>query len=165
MSKVVASAWPQESALRPMLEQASFKDSYSAPLVDEKLTPAEIFQRAERATPPWVGRAMVVRNAVVRRLGLTDVGAMGAHTDAQAASYKVGDRFGIFWVFAILENELVLGIDDSHLDVRVSVLKRPSRYFVSTVVTVHNWLGHLYMMPVGRVHPFVVRAMMRRADV
>jgi Protein of unknown function (DUF2867) len=60
---------------------------------------------------------------------------------------------------------LLLGIDDKHLDVRVSVFKdgrsAPS-YVVSTVVHVHNLLGHLYMVPVGRIHPLVVRAMMRR---
>jgi hypothetical protein len=36
---------------------------------------------------------------------------------------------------------------------------------VSTVVHVHNWLGRIYMVPVGRIHPFVVRAMMRRTAV
>jgi hypothetical protein len=36
---------------------------------------------------------------------------------------------------------------------------------VSTVVKVHNWLGRLYMAPVGQIHPLVVKALMRRADV
>ena len=84
-------------------------------------------------------------------------------------AYHVGDRLGIFSVFGKTENELLLGIDDSHLDVRVSVLKfsggEPRSYVVSTVVKVHNWLGHLYMAPVGRLHPLVVKATMCRAEV
>jgi hypothetical protein len=38
-------------------------------------------------------------------------------------------------------------------------------YVVSTVVHVHNLLGRVYMAPVGRIHPFVVRSMMGRAEV
>jgi len=30
---------------------------------------------------------------------------------------------------------------------------------------VHNLLGRVYMAPVGRIHPFVVRSMMARAEV
>jgi hypothetical protein len=86
-----------------------------------------------------------------------------------ADSYQVGDRLGIFSIFGKTEKELLLGIDDSHLDVRVSVLKSECNglphYVVSTVVKVHNLLGRAYMMPVGRIHPFVVRAMMARAEV
>ena len=165
MTQVLAVHLPEESALAPTLARASFHDSYAAPLADAGLTPTEIFLRSSRATPRWVANLMAIRNAVVRRLGLKDVGAMEAHADRPAASYAVGDRLGIFSIFEMRDDELVLGIDDSHLDVRVSVLKRPGRYVISTVVTVHNALGRLYMAPVGRIHPFVVRAMMRRVRV
>jgi hypothetical protein len=84
-------------------------------------------------------------------------------------TYQVGDRLGIFSIFGKTEHELLLGIDDSHLDVRVSVLKSQRNglphYVVSTVVHVHNLLGRVYMAPVGRIHPFVVRSMMGRAEV
>ena len=165
MVQVSAVDLPDASALRPTLARASFHDSYTAPLADERLTPIEIFLRASRATPAWVDTLMALRNAVVRRLGLKDVGAMAANAGKPAGAYHVGDRLGIFSIYEIREAEVVLGIDDSHLDVRVSVLKRQGRYVVSTVVTVHNGLGRLYMLPVARIHPFVVRAMMRRAQV
>jgi hypothetical protein len=165
MNEVFAVDLPETSALRPTLARASFHDSYAASLADDRLSPIEIFLRASRATPEWVGALMAIRNAVVRRLGLKDVGAMAANADKSAQAYVVGDRLGIFSIYQKRDEELVLGIDDSHLDVRVSVLKRPGRYVFSTVVTVHNWLGRLYMVPVGRIHPFVVRAMMRRAKV
>jgi hypothetical protein len=117
--------------------------------------------------PAWVGTLMALRNRVVRQLGLKDVGAMHGATDKPAEAYRVGDRLGIFSIIGETENELLLGIDDHHLDVRVSVLKserdgRPS-YVVSTVVHVHNRLGHIYMAPVVRFHPLVVRSMMRRS--
>jgi len=169
MQIVSKTAVPGESMLQPMLARAAFHDSYAAPLRDAGLTPTEIFLRAARATPRWVGRLMDIRNAVVRRIGLQDVGGMADGAGRPASSYQVGDRLGIFTIFAMTAQELLLGIDDRHLDVRVSVLKAAGdgsmRYVVSTVVDVHNWLGHLYMLPVGRIHPVVVRAMMRRAVV
>ena len=36
---------------------------------------------------------------------------------------------------------------------------------VSTAVKVHNLLGRLYMLPVGRIHPWVVKAMLRHAPI
>ena len=52
-----------------------------------------------------------------------DVGAMDAARGKPAAAYRRGDRLGIFTVFDVDASELRLGIDDRHLDVRVSVLK------------------------------------------
>jgi hypothetical protein len=168
MRRVTKTEFPAASGLGRFRDGADFWDSYSAPLSNSLLSPTEIFLRATRATPGWVGTAMSIRNRVVRRLGLKDVGSMSGANRKPAESYRTGDRLGIFTVFAVSEAELLLGIDDSHLDVRVSLLKSDRgapRYVVSTVVRVHNWLGHLYMAPVGRIHPFVVRAMMRRAEV
>ncbi|MBY6242769.1 DUF2867 domain-containing protein [Methylosinus sp. Sm6] len=160
---VFATHPPAESLLRAAFDSADFCDSYTAPLIDAEATPAEIFLRIARATPDWVSRLMAIRNALARRIGLRDVGAMRDATERPAIAYRIGDRMGIFDVSAIDERELVLGIDDSHLDVRVSVLKDDARYTVTTVVHIKNWIGRSYMAPVGRIHPLVVRAMMRRA--
>jgi Protein of unknown function (DUF2867) len=168
MAIVTATEVPEESALRGMLAEADFFDAYRSPLSDPALTPVEIFIRSAKTGPAWAERLMSLRNFIVRQLGLKDVGAMTIADGKPASSYRVGDRLGIFSIFASTENELLLGIDDKHLDVRVSVLKRLAGrqdYVVSSAVKVHNWLGHLYMMPVGRIHPLVVKALMRRAEV
>jgi len=168
VTKVIATAVPSESALQSSLADADFYDAYEAPLNVAMLSPTEIFLRGSRATPQWVNSLMSIRNRIVRLFGLKDVGAMVATTKASDA-YQVGDRLGIFSIFGKTENELLLGIDDRHLDVRVSVLKSHRNglphYIVSTVVRVHNLLGRLYMAPVGRIHPLVVKSMMRRAEV
>jgi hypothetical protein len=166
--RVTATTVPDESALQPWLAGADFYDAYEAPLNTAMLSPTEIFLRASRSTPQWVDDLMAIRNRIVRLFGLKDVGAMKAVMKASDA-YQVGDRLGIFNIFGKTEKELLLGIDDRHLDVRVSVLKSQRNglphYVVSTVVHVHNLLGRLYMAPVGRIHPFVVRSMMGRAEV
>ncbi len=164
---VTATVFPEESVLQKMLAGAHFFDAYRAPLNDAALTPTEIFLRAAKAAPAWVSRLMSLRNTVVRQIGLKDIGAITPAAGKPASDYRIGDRIGIFSVFGSTENELLLGIDDSHLDVRVSVLKqvRGQCYVVSTVVKVHNWIGRVYMMPVGRIHPIVVKALMSRAAV
>jgi hypothetical protein len=168
MQNITAVDVPEECALRASLADAYFFDAYRAPLSDASLSPAGIFLRALKVTPAWVTRLMSLRNVIVRQIGLKDVGPMMALTDKPAQDYRVGDRLGIFSIIGSTANELLLGIDDRHLDVRVSVLKqdggRPS-LVISTVVKVHNWLGRAYMAPVGHIHPLVVKALMRRADV
>lgn len=163
---VEATTVPGESALHAGLAQSDFADAYMAPLGDASLTPAQIALRAFRATPPWVTALLDLRNRIVRRFGLKDVGRFHAAGEGQAA-YRVGDRLGIFHVFGQSEREIVLGIDDRHLDVRVSILKARADaapvYVISTLVKVHNRLGRLYMLPVGRIHPLVVKALMRHA--
>ena len=169
MVDVIKTTVPHDSLLQTSLAGADFYEAYEAPLNDPALSPTEIFLRASRATPRWVSVAMALRNRIVQRLGLKDVGTMRVSGGKSADTYRVGDRLGIFSIFGKTENELLLGIDDRHLDVRVSLMKSVqnglSRYVVSTVVHVHNSLGHIYMAPVGRMHPLVVRAMMRRAGV
>jgi uncharacterized protein DUF2867 len=166
---VIETSVPAQSVLSAALSNADFYDAYEAPLSDPSLTPAEIFLRAARGTPSWVTAAMALRNALARLVGLKSVGDMVAGARKDVANYTVGSNMGIFQVLGNSERELLLGIDDSHLDVRVSVMKaeRAGRhqFVVSTVVRVHNWLGHLYMIPVGRFHPLVVRSMMRRLNV
>jgi hypothetical protein len=168
VTRVTATTVPDESALQPTLVDADFYDAYEAPLSTAMLSPTEIFLRASRSTPRWVDDLMAVRNRIVRLFGLKDVGAMKVAARAPDA-YQVGDRLSIFSIFGKTERELLLGIDDRHLDVRVSVLKSERsglpHYVVSTVVHVHNLLGRVYMAPVGRIHPFVVRSMMERAEV
>lgn len=169
MTQVITTSIPDDSILQSCLAAADFYDAYEAPLQDASLTPTEIFLRASRATPPWVGTAMTLRNRIARNLGLKDVGGMKAADDRPAKSYAVGDRLGIFNILGKSDRELLLGIDDRHLDVRVSLLKLQRNdvhsYVVSTVVKVHNRLGHIYMGPVGLIHPLVVKAMMKRALV
>lgn len=160
---------PAASLLHAVGANAYFADSFASALHDRSLTPAEISLRVSRATPAWAEALMSLRNRVVRLFGLKAVGGLSNVGSKPAAEYAIGDRMGIFSIYAQTPDELVMGIDDRHLDVRVSILKGPdndpSKYVVSTVVVVHNLLGRIYMLPVGRIHPLIVRALMRRAVV
>ena len=65
-------------------------------------------------------------------------------------------------------SEVVLGQDDKHLDVQVSLSKHrrgdaPATLAVSTVVHIHNALGQAYMAVVTPFHRRIVRAMLPKA--
>ena len=165
MRQVTKIAFPAESRLHARLGEASFHDAFETELADASLSAIEIALRVLAATPAWVEALVHVRNRAVALVGLKDVGALGAIDGRPAVAYGVGDRLSLFKILSISPDELVLGIDDRHLDVRVSFLKRQkgerSAYAISSWVKTHNALGRLYMIPVGRIHPIIVRTAMR----
>jgi hypothetical protein len=169
MSRVAKIAFPAESRLRARVPRATYLDAWEADLRDPNLTAMEIAGRAMKATPPWVEALLRIRDGIVRPLGLKTVGRLGADHSATGAVPRIGDRFSIFRIESVDADELVLGIDDSHLDVRISYLRRRgagrSTYVVAALVETYNLLGRIYMIPVGRFHPFLVWMMMSRLPI
>jgi hypothetical protein len=118
--------------------------------------------RALASTPAWIDNLMQVRNAVVSRLGLKDLGRL-TRIDLQReeSSYLPGDRVGIFTLLANSADEVLMADQDKHLDVFLALNRLPvnadgTRTLVlSTVVHTHNWLGTLYMLPVAPFHRLI----------
>ncbi|GAB3129092.1 hypothetical protein GCM10027289_10370 [Tsukamurella serpentis] len=98
-----------------------------------------------RDPPAWVRVALSVRQAVAEMLGI-DKGT--------AESFATLDR---------TESEVLLGEDAAHLRFRASVLVSGGSVTVSTVAAPSNAKGSAYLAVVRRVHPSVIRAMLRRA--
>lgn len=98
-----------------------------------------------RQPPGWVAALMHLRNVLVRVVGI-----------------EQGDETA-FATLAATDDEVLLGTDAGHLNFRASVLVQPRTVTVSTVVQINNRRGRLYMAVVRRVHPVVVRSMLRRA--
>lgn len=157
--------FPAESQLYPELARATFHDAFESDLADTALSPLDIAIRYVRATPDWVEALLSIRNRMVAPLGIRDGGQLGDLDDRPASAYAVGDRFGVFKILSIGERELIVGADDSHLEVRIAFLKRVTdgrgAYVLASWVHTNNALGRLYMIPVGRINPLVVKAGMR----
>ncbi len=75
------------------------------------------------APPLWIGALMAARESLVRLVGIDR--ARGSAFDPVART----------------DDEVLLGIDQSHLGFRASVLCEPDRVVVSTVVRLHNRRG------------------------
>jgi hypothetical protein len=165
MARVRRIAFPPESRLRPSLDQAFYSDAFETDLRDPSLTASEIARRAFAATPAWLDGLVQLRDRMVSLFGLKPVGRLKSPVgDRPSSEPAIGDAFSIFRVISVDSDELVLGIDDTHLDVRLSFLKRlhgqHAHYVVGSWVKTHNALGRAYMLPVAPVHRLIVRLMM-----
>lgn len=168
MSVVDACPVPVGSLIARRLPGAYFHDAWSVEPADPALCALGQFLRAAQATPPWINRLMSLRNQVVARLGLKDLGHLnGFDADKPVDQYQYGDRIGIFTLLEKHPDEVILGDADKHLNVALSVhkLSNPETgrvlLTVSTVVHIHNLLGRLYMLPVAPVHKLIVPSVMR----
>jgi hypothetical protein len=90
--------------------------------------------------PGWVKGLMMLRHWMVKPFGLKTGG--GA---------KQGE---IFPVIAQNENEIIMGINDSHLNFRVSVLLDREKSYICTTTLVHynNGWGKAYFLLVKPFH-------------
>ena len=72
-----------------------------------------------------------------------------------------------------MDNEIIMGEDDHHLDFRISVLYRNGEHedgssphvIISTVVLCHNALGRIYLRVIKPFHRVIVKSGLRRAVV
>ena len=81
--------------------------------------------------------------------------------------YIVGEKIGVWPIFSLSENEVIAGRNNKHMDFRLSVLKVPdgdrTSVVVSTICTVHNLTGKLYLFFVVPFHGYGVRKLMANA--
>jgi len=159
---------PSSSMLsREVIERANFRDAYRALLSRRELGIVDIFFGIFAHHPLWMKLLLIVRNKVASLAGL----------DAPTASeilhleikdhYVVGEKIGIWPIFSLGENEVVAGRNNKHMDFRLSVLKVPdgerTSVVVSTICTVHNLAGRLYLFFVVPFHRYGVRKLMANA--
>jgi hypothetical protein len=82
-------------------------------------------------------------------------------------TYSVGDKIGPWPIFFIGGNEIVAGRNNRHMDFRLSVLKaadgETTSVVVSTICTVHNLFGKIYLFVIVPFHRSGVRSLMRNA--
>lgn len=165
---------PEASRIRLALPGADFADCYVAADPAPGLSPMQAWLDTVACTPAWTRLLMAWRNRLVRLVGLKDLGGIG-ELDARArrktaAEFRVGDRVGIFDIRHLGEDEVLMGQDDRHLEVQVSLCKRQRLgadgrnepvIALGTVVHIHNPLGRAYMGLITPFHRLIAPAMLR----
>lgn len=165
--RITCTRVPDDSMVSAALPGAHYADCYVTADPHPETSALQAWLDGVARTPGWIDALMALRNRAVRLVGLKDLGALGPGAlRRDAASYRCGDRVGIFEIWHLSPDEVVMGQKDRHLDVRVSLCKR--RHFgepvlaQSTVVHVHNALGRLYMAVVTPFHRRIARTMLAR---
>ena len=148
---------PSASMLdRDFVQGAYFRDAWRAPLSRGETGIVDVFFAIFAHHPMWMKRLLIVRNRLASWAGL----------DAPAASeilhveirerYVVGDKIGVWPIFSLGPDEVVAGRNNRHLDFRLSVMKVPcsggTSVVVSTLCTVHNLPGKVYLFFVAPFH-------------
>lgn len=146
--------------LLALLPPPVFADAYriilSAPQLD-----APMAARALYATQSaWVMALMALRNALVRPFGLK-----GSRQQLPETGFG---RIGFFPVLASAADEVLMGLDDRHLDFRLavsvaSIATSDREITVTTVVHTHNLLGRSYLRLIMPFHRAIARHTLQRA--
>ncbi|MFN3439127.1 MAG: DUF2867 domain-containing protein [Acidovorax sp.] len=171
---------PAGTVIHATLPGAHFFDAYTVTDPRPATSALQTWLDVVARTPRWTQHLLAVRNTVVQWVGLKGVGqlhdmhplASGA-SPRDARSYRVGDRVGIFLIRHLSDTEVVMGQDDKHLDVQVSLTKHaqaddsddsdnPATVVLSTVVHIHNTLGHVYMAVITPFHRRIVQVMLQQ---
>ena len=159
---------PPQSAVAARLAGAHFHDAWSVVAAEPGLSALGQFLRAAAATPGWVNVLMSIRNQAAAAIGLKNLGGLGSVGRMKAeADYQPGDRVGIFTLIENTPQEVLMGDNDKHLEVVLSVHRAlPSAsgetiVTVTTVVHIHNLLGRLYMLPVAPLHKIIAPSVLQ----
>ncbi|MFN4118641.1 DUF2867 domain-containing protein [Acidovorax sp.] len=167
---------PPGTAIHATLPGAHFSNAYEVADQHPARSALQSWLDVACRTPLWTRALMGVRNKAVRLVGLKDLGQLhdgnppaSGRVLRDARSYQVGDRVGIFRIRHLSDMEVVMGQDDKHLDVQVSICKQPPAaagaaptVVLSTVVHIHNTLGHAYMAVVTPFHRVIARGTAQR---
>ena len=159
---------PASSALdRKLVGDCDFRDSYRVQLSRPELGMAEIFFAVFGRTPLWMKTMLIVRNTLVRLVGLEVPTVAEIMRPEVKNAYRVGDKIGPWPVYFVGENEIIAGRDNKHMDFRLSVLKVRSGdvadVVVTTVCSVHNLFGRIYLFLIVPFHRAGVQGLLTRA--
>lgn len=154
---------PADSLLLPYYQQANLVDSFNL-----KLAPGDTHDITQLAQAvighpaPWFKALLALRDKSVALLGIKTSSQLRAESGEIA-----GEKIDFFSVLRVSEHEIILGEDDSHLDFRLSILRRKGavsdELIATTVVHCHNLLGRSYLRVIKPFHKLVVKENLRQS--
>ena len=141
MPDVIRSTLPPEAAIHAKCAPGDFLDCYSCKSsLSVEEAAAQAFQM-----PGWASALMTLRNKLVAPLGLKT----GTTEEELTPS--------AFPITFQRENEVQYGLDDSHLNFRITLLRKDGRIYMSTWVQVNNLVGRAYLTLIMPFHVLIVR--------
>ncbi|MDN2709228.1 DUF2867 domain-containing protein [Janthinobacterium sp. SUN118] len=155
-------ALPSGAGIAPLYPGSHLADAYAVDLPNARARELDMESLARMllgSQPGWAQKLMVLRDAIVALFGIKTAKQMEA---------KPGKRIGIFRIFAVSDDEIIVGEDDSHLDFRLSVLRnreagRHGSVTLASVVHCHNRVGRAYILLIRPFHKLIVRRSLARA--
>jgi hypothetical protein len=152
---------PAGSRLAEWYKGADLLDAFAAPLPPGERNVRAIGEATLGQQPRWFAAMLWTRDRIVHRFGLQTSG------DIRRAG-TADDRIDFFSILSTHPEEIILGEDDRHLDVRISLLIEPqdggtTRIVITTAVRCHNLLGRTYLLAIRPFHRLAVKSYLERA--
>jgi hypothetical protein len=143
------------------LPGADWADCFEIDIDNRRLTAIEAARRSIGRMPDWVRRLVTLRNFLGYFVGLK-AGSESAPSAGQ-------DKIGIFPLLSRGEREVVLGLDDWHLDFRLVVEvadlgEHGTRVRATHLVQRKNLFGRFYIGLVTPFHKVIVPVVLRGAS-
>lgn len=137
---------PVDPAAIALLPGCDFADAFGVTVPQPVEAPA-VAAMAFSTPPRWIAALMDIRNGVMGRLG-----------------YKTARLRSGFPVLRSAPEEVLMGLDDGHLDfravVRVDAIPEGCRITLTTLVRRHNRLGRIYLAVIMPFHKLIVRKLL-----
>jgi len=165
---------PQQASIAGLYPGSHLADAYQIALPSSRARTMDMESLARvllGSQPRWAQALMVLRDAIVARFGIK--------TASELAGGE-GGRIGIFRIYSVTADEIVVGEDDSHLDFRLSMLRSahggadgsadgstPGSDYgsvtLASAVHCHNRIGRAYIFLIRPFHELIVRRSLTRA--
>ncbi|ORY25568.1 hypothetical protein BCR39DRAFT_544068 [Naematelia encephala] len=151
---------PTDCGIAKLFENANLLDSYVADISEARTQRMRDLAVGALGHPPLSLQFLLkLRDILVTPFGIRTTSSLG-----KAGAKE--DRVEFFPVIKESSDEIILGVDDRHLDFRLSVYRKvtPDRtaIYMTTVVHCHNWLGRLYLFAITPFHWMVARSALAR---
>lgn len=159
---VTAVPTPPEAFACCGLPGVDFSDAFSGVTLRSPVTALEAANAAFDEPPPLVAGLMAARNRIVSVFGLK--------TPESPRDSAGLPQAGIFPILSQTPQELVLGLDDKHLDFRIWVSVRPrpagegggNQVVMATLVRHNHLSGRIYLATIMPFHKLLSRMMLAR---
>lgn len=140
------------------LPDADWADAFEVVSKRRFASMRELARESVGSMPVWARRLLDLRNIIVRPFGLKPDGINDAPDH--------GARVDIFPIISEAKDEMVLGLNDKHVDFRIVLERAPvaggTRIRVTTLVQRHNLFGRLYIVAITPFHKAIAAASLRQ---
>lgn len=143
------------------LPDADWADCFEIDIDNRRLTAIEAARLSMGRMPDWVRRLVALRNFLGSFVGLK--------AGWESAPSPHQDKIGIFPLLSQSEREVVLGLDDWHLDFRLVIEvadlgEHGTQVRATTLVRRKNHFGRFYIGLVTPFHNVIVPVVLRGAS-
>lgn len=156
---VTESSVPDWSGIWETHKSGDFLDCYTVPLAHPDVRLAHLAHAVFCRLPGWIQTLLSLRDSLVRPFGLSEAAHLPIDKSCRDRILP-GESINFLPVLKSCEREIVMGLNDDHLDFRIS-LHRPDtpepRLSLASLVHTNNFLGKAYLRTILQPHRAIVR--------